>query len=514
LAYTLLDVPLTVFHSKPIVYPATFTYFSLKGSTMNKKTIPSMIKCFVLLILLMPAWLAWDVSPAQGAIILVNRYDDPAPGTCEVSDCSLREAIIQANSTPALDEIYLPAGEYNLTHTAGGDDQLAGDLDITNPVYIWGLGAPETVVINGNELDRVFHVTASTGIVTIESVKITGGKKLTLNGGGIACYNATLNLEYVIINLNSTTTQKGGGLSADNCTMAINNTSITNNSAGFGGGISALESSLTITNSLINLNYSASAGGGIHSSNSAINFYAVTLASNVAETTGGGVYQIGTTSSLSVDHSLVAENHANTWSGGGLQISEGTNLNIVNSTITTNVAYTYGGGVATSIPTTINHSTIVYNHADYDANNDGFGGGVFANTGIMVTISNTILARNTDHSSFHYHDCAEYGVGGQVISNGYNLVESGGNCTFNSTGEILGLDPLLGPLQDNGGWTHTFALLMGSPAIDAGNPSVTRLVLPNSDQRGPAIYRRVVNGRVDIGAFEAWLGYFLPVIFK
>jgi hypothetical protein len=58
---------------------------------------------------------------------------------------------------------------------------------------------------------------------------------------------------------------------------------------------------------------------------------------------------------------------------------------------------------------------------------------------------------------------------------------------------------MLGPLQNNGGPTFTHELLTGSPAIDAGDPSFTPP--PNYDQRGPG-FNRVVNGRIDIGAFE------------
>jgi hypothetical protein len=58
---------------------------------------------------------------------------------------------------------------------------------------------------------------------------------------------------------------------------------------------------------------------------------------------------------------------------------------------------------------------------------------------------------------------------------------------------------MLGPLQDNGGPTFTHALLVGSPAIDMGDPNF--IPPPNYDQRGPG-FDRVVNGRIDIGAFE------------
>jgi len=57
------------------------------------------------------------------------------------------------------------------------------------------------------------------------------------------------------------------------------------------------------------------------------------------------------------------------------------------------------------------------------------------------------------------------------------------------------LDPLLGPLQNNGGPTFTHALLSGSPAIDAGDNTGA----PTTDQRG---FSRIVGGTIDIGAYE------------
>jgi hypothetical protein len=68
------------------------------------------------------------------------------------------------------------------------------------------------------------------------------------------------------------------------------------------------------------------------------------------------------------------------------------------------------------------------------------------------------------------------------------------------TGNILNQPALLGPLVDNGGPTLTHALLLGSPAIDAGDPSI--VFDPGAfDQRGTG-FSRVVGGRIDIGAFE------------
>jgi hypothetical protein len=88
---------------------------------------------------------------------------------------------------------------------------------------------------------------------------------------------------------------------------------------------------------------------------------------------------------------------------------------------------------------------------------------------------------------------------GTIISNGYNLSSDDGGGVLNGTGDQINTNPLLGPLQNNGGPTFTHQLLPGSPAIDAGNPNFTPP--PLFDQRGPG-FNRVVNGRIDKGSFE------------
>src|SRR4029077_19791568 len=70
---------------------------------------------------------------------------------------------------------------------------------------------------------------------------------------------------------------------------------------------------------------------------------------------------------------------------------------------------------------------------------------------------------------------------------------------LNGPGDQINTDPMLGPLQNNGGPTFTHALLPGSPAIDAGDPNFTPP--PDYDQRGPG-FVRVFNGRIDVGSFE------------
>ena len=89
-------------------------------------------------------------------------------------------------------------------------------------------------------------------------------------------------------------------------------------------------------------------------------------------------------------------------------------------------------------------------------------------------------------------------------SQGNNLIGETDGSTGWVASDLTGtiatpLNPLLAPLGDYGGPTQTMALLPGSPAIDAGNNALIPAGV-TTDQRGPP---RIVNGTVDIGAFES-----------
>ena len=102
------------------------------------------------------------------------------------------------------------------------------------------------------------------------------------------------------------------------------------------------------------------------------------------------------------------------------------------------------------------------------------------------TIVNTIVANNTTD------------VTGTYVSLGTNLIENVGAAVGFGGTDILGVDPLLGPLAANGGPTLTQALLNGSPALNAGNNAAASLPF---DQRGSG-FARIIGGSIDIGAFE------------
>jgi uncharacterized repeat protein (TIGR01451 family) len=98
---------------------------------------------------------------------------------------------------------------------------------------------------------------------------------------------------------------------------------------------------------------------------------------------------------------------------------------------------------------------------------------------------------------------------GTVISAGYNLSSDDSSLFLNQATDQNNTDPLLGPLQDNGGLTETHALLPFSPAIDKGKRDAIPALALNTDQRAlprpdddPAIANAAGGDGSDIGAFE------------
>jgi hypothetical protein len=164
--------------------------------------------------------------------------------------------------------------------------------------------------------------------------------------------------------------------------------------------------------------------------------------------------------------------------------------NITNSTISGNKAALSGGGVvAASASINVRNSTIASNKSG------GLGGGIMtAGPGSTVLVKNTIVAGNS------IVNCGDFGqLGGVIFSQGNNI-SSDDSCDFTKSTDKQNTNPLLGPLQDNGGPTDTRALLPGSPAVDAANATAC----PQRDQRGTLRKDGDKNGSVvcDLGSFE------------
>ncbi len=389
-------------------------------------------------------------APAAATTITVNTFDDELNAD---GDCSLREAIQAANTDTAVDAcpagsgadtINVPTGTYTLTITGLFDDAaLQGDLDITSSVTIIGVDAVATV-INANGIDRVFEIIGSPTVV-ISNVTLSGGNGNGNNGGGIRVNGGSLTLERSVITGN--TGYQGGGILNVGTTF-IFDSAITGNIASSSGGGIRNDTFLTIVNSTVDNN-------------------------TAANEAGGGIQNHGT---LTLTNSTLSNNRA-AYNGGGL--------------------YNGYGPLSTGSTTNLNNVTVTNNVADTDNDGSGDGSGIYTVPISVVNLRNTILASTL--SPFGSANCF-----GTLTSQGYNLVDDTTGCVLdgNTTGNVIGLNPNLGPLQDNGGPTFTHALVAGSPAIDAGNPAGCADNSGNplsTDQRS---FARPQGSACDIGAYE------------
>jgi CSLREA domain-containing protein len=394
------------------------------------------------------------VTPAHAAGIIVNTTDDELNSD---GDCSLREAITAANTDAAVDAcaagfdadtIAVPAGIYTLTITGTSEDANAtGDLDIAGDLTINGAGRDTTVIqagaTPGSGLDRVFDITGAY-TVSISDITIANGACASCDGGGIFTDYSSI--------------------------LKVKNSTLSNNSATFGGGISN-SGSLSLTNSTISTNSAGVSGGGIYNSFDTLSVTDSTLSGNSAQN-GGGIVNHGT---LSVTKSTLSGNSA--ISGGG--INNAGPLTVTNSTFSGNSATDRGGGIYA------NGGSLAATNSTFSGNSAADQGGGIFNIGIMH-LKNTILANSTSTS-----DCSNAG-GDTIATDINNLIETNGPSGSRCGVPALSADPSLGTLT---GTPAYFPLHAGSPAIGAGNNATCAA----EDQRG---IPRPQGTNCDIGAYE------------
>ncbi|MCA9139550.1 MAG: right-handed parallel beta-helix repeat-containing protein, partial [Planctomycetales bacterium] len=248
---------------------------------------------------------------------------------------------------------------------------------------------------------------------------------------------------------------------------------------------------LTVRDSVLTSN-SAGSGGAIFSERN-LTIERSTISNNSATSSGGGIFVRG--SGLIIDSTI---DHNTAQGNGGGIINQGT-ITIINSTISNNEADSGAGAIENLFSNTIlTNSTVAFNQG-------GDVGGIARGT---ITLHNSIVAHNVRDAGLAPYDLTEV-----EPSSSNNLIgdpATSGGLANGVNGNIIGVDPLLAPLADNGGPTKTHALLNNSLAIDAGNNDQaldqTTGAL-ETDQRGPN-FPRIVDGdrsgtsTVDIGAFE------------
>ena len=496
------------------------------------------------------------------AVFTVTTTDDeldPNPLT-DLMDVSLREAIAEANKDNAPDTInFATSGTINL-------EAALGQLSITNPVTISDVSQDAIrITVDADNNSRVFDVTAAAGDVTFEKIRIQDGETSTdgqagagagirfLSTGTLTVIDSEL-LDNETINNDS----KGGAIFSDSGDVVITGSKINSNktrgdSAG-GAGISVVSGDLEITDSEISNNYAYGAmtdGGGISQETGELTLTRSVVANNGAERFGGGISSfaditlnstavrdnavssansqgggISTNGSMVINNSTISGNETNDGVGGGVRLyatAAGASKSIVltNSTVDGNSAGGNGdgGGIWANVDVILNSSTVTSNEANGDD-----GGGIFIVDEAYnpeLTATNSIIALNTANDGVDFFpdpdqksDLADMNDVFDHINNSFIGNNKGTDLSPSNGPNIIGadgapIDPLLGPLTENGGPTMTrlprvISTTERSRVIDAGDSTL----LPTNtdfDQRGTP-FARVVNGgisqQVDMGAVE------------
>ncbi len=405
-----------------------------------------------------------DIGAVEvGINLTVTTIEDHDDGVCSATDCTLREAITASNAAGG--------GTVNFAPGVRGTIQLLGPLpDIRANLRLQGPGQDQlTVRRAGGPGYSVFvlrNLVADSGL----AASISG---LTIKDGQAQ--------------FGMFPTDSGGGILNDRGTLFVKDCTITGNrgcpaTSSFGGGIFNYNGNLSVETSTIAGN-GATRGGGIASFRDSAGANRVVLdASTISGNScpggqGGGVF--------------------NEVSGEGASAE----LRMFNCTLSGNSAGStffgsLGGGLFTggessgSSEVTLTGCTISGNSAD--------AGGVIYNYNLggvsLLNLRNNLLKTGASGGSLINSNGTIHSLGNNLCSD-----ETGGpggtgpGGYLNDPSDIRNTDPLIGPLQDNGGSTFTHALLPGSPAINAGS----NVASPAIDQRG---FLRL--GLHDIGAFE------------
>jgi hypothetical protein len=298
-----------------------------------------------------------------------------------------------------------------------------GELLVSTSVIIAGPGA-NNLVVDGNATNRVFHVGSNT-VVNISGLTIANG--------------------YVRYFMN------GGGILNDHADLTVNNCTLSHNHAGKGGAIMNDQGSLVVANTILSYNWAGDLGGAIYNDG-----------------------QFATNARVIVSHSTLNDN-SGFLSGSAIFNDAGSrtaSVRIVHSTVSGNVAgeccsysdignQSWSSGSAT---VQIFNSTLKLSIGIYSSSSGG---------SASVEIGSTILNGPSFTEGVQR-------LPPSVVSLGYNLSSDGGGGFLTNATDQINTDPMLGPLQDNGGPNFTHAPLPGSPVIDKGKSFSASA----TDQRG------------------------------
>ncbi|MEP6481397.1 MAG: choice-of-anchor Q domain-containing protein [Rhodoglobus sp.] len=435
-----------------------------------------------------------DRSGAIGITVLTD-----AGATAAIDDSSSDDGVGQGIDLQATDNSSLTAT--GLTSTHSGSSGLWLSVTDSAALIVQSSLVQDTVSNSGIWIDRV-----DDAALTIRNTQVLNNTSTF--GGGIfvreATGGATVDLSALTVTGNHSDDDGGGidvnALSDDGTVLTLSDSTISNNtSVDYAGGLYLLNIGGGVTSTahvvVLRTTFDGNHGGGYGG--------AIAINEPARETSGQPT--------VLIDSSTIS-NNVTPYGGGGIQIDKhsGTDIAVVkvlNTTISGNDAQV-SGGIDSSGPnlprpprpgrpptpfvpllsTIISHSTIAGNSAHTS-------GGVAA-TAQSLEIDNSIIAGSTSNNG-QTPDDLDVESGGSFIAT-YSLIQNpkAGVVVPPASGNLVGVDPQLAPLANNGGPTKTRFLTPASPAYNAGDPAFVGAGL--FDQRG----QPRVSQRVDMGAVE------------
>lgn len=433
---------------------------------------------------------------------------------------ALVSAITTANGNGVADEITLAAnGTYTLTAAAAAGTGLP---TITSAITIEGNGA--TISRSGAAPSFRILTISDPAIVILRDLTMSNGdaggrNTLTSRGGNVAILGAgtpALTLEDCIVSGGIAGIGAGIFVEPAGAVVTLTGGFVVANLASRGAGIALVGAAeLNLDGTYVGSNSAVDFGGGggggavgggilttaaatITITDSFVSGNETSPAVATDTSLGGGIADIGGAHYRITRSELIGNmNRSSSVANDGAAIYAGHtdgSFEIVNATLTNNLNGGQGGAIADlgGADFELRNVTIARNFA-------GNGGGiaVASGNGGTVTLADSILTENSADSA---DDCA-----GPLTSLGYNLFGDTSGCTVTTTaGDLVGLDALLQSqnVDPNGNGTTTLALLIGSPAIEGGNPAGCKDAGGadlTTDQRG---LPRPIGARCDIGAYE------------
>ena len=412
------------------------------------------------------------------ATISVKTADDAGSPT----DCTLRQAIVSMNTGALSGGCLNPGAVAFGTNDTINFDTGAFPNGSANAITLADAGTSQLVIT-----DASLTIDASAnGHVTIQRPA-----------------GAATNFRIIYDNAPA-----GGSLTLNHLTVSNGNASGTPycNGKHGGGGICITQADLALNNSTVSGNYAVGYSGGILSRSGNVTLTSSTVTNNASSMFAGGIYVFNNT--LTLTDSTLSGNTANAvpLSYGGGIFSQSANIILSNSTLSGNSAGYAGGIWSWTGNVTLTNSTLSGNAGRTAAGSIGNAGGIWAAGGNVALYSSTVSGNSAPSNNGGIFSGAggpslpvqaiNSIVAGNVAPNG----DLNSALTAGSTNNVIGGDPKLGALANNGGPTLTMLPLAGSPVIDAGSDGAN---CPAADQRGVS---RPQGPHCDIGAVELAAG--------